>query len=124
MSEPDLEPTPSPTDPDAASGPREKLRAGRKEAALRKERIFERLVEGASYLAIAREENCSVQWVRRIVAEALSARDVDPPEQFAQLQIARLNHALNVANAYMIKGKLAAVHRYLKTVEQLDRYHE
>jgi hypothetical protein len=117
------EPAPAPTDPRAASRRRKKLRAGRKEAALRRERILERLVEGGSYLAIASEENCSVQWVRRIVAEALSARDIDPPAHFARLQIARLNHALSIANVHMLEGRLAAVDRYLKIVEQLDRYH-
>jgi hypothetical protein len=35
--------------------------AGRKQAALRKERIFKRLVEGGSYLAIARLQDCSVR---------------------------------------------------------------
>ena len=57
-----------------ANRPRERRRAGRREAALRKHRIFARLAEGRSHAAIAREENCSLQWIRRIIAEALQAR--------------------------------------------------
>jgi hypothetical protein len=123
MPEPDVELAPAPAESGAAKAPRKKRRAGRKQAALRKERIFERLIKGGSYLAIAREENCSIQWVRRIVAEALRSRAVDPPAEFAQLQIARLNQALNVAHSYMINGELAAMDRYLKTIKHLDRYH-
>jgi len=38
-----------------ANRPRERRRAGRREAALRKHRIFARLAEGRSHAAIARE---------------------------------------------------------------------
>jgi hypothetical protein len=95
----------------------------RKATAKRRERIFARLVCGASFVAIAREENCTVRWVRKVVAEALAAREVDQSGPYAQLQIARLSHALEVAEAFMINGDLAGMDRYVKIVEQLDRYY-
>jgi hypothetical protein len=107
----------------AAHRPRERRRAGRREAALRKQRIFERLAAGRSHAAIAREENCTVQWIRRIIAEALQARDADPFEEFRKLQVARLSLALKVGHKALMDGDLAAVDPYLKTVKALDRYH-
>jgi hypothetical protein len=106
-----------------ANRPRERRRAGRREAALRKHRIFARLAEGRSHAAIAREENCSLQWIRRIIAEALQAREADPFEEFRKLQVARLSLALQVGHQALMEGKLAAIDPYLKTVKALDRYH-
>jgi hypothetical protein len=103
--------------------PRERRRAGRREAALRKQRVFERLAEGRPHAAIAREESCSVQWIRRIIAEALQGREADPFEQFRKLQIARLSLALKVGHQALMDGKLAAIDPYLKTIKALDRYH-
>jgi hypothetical protein len=106
-----------------ANRPRERRRAGRREAALRKHRIFARLAEGRSHAAIAREENCSLQWIRRIIAEALQAREADPFEEFRKLQVARLSLALQVGHQALMDGRLAAIDPYLKTVKALDRYH-
>ena len=109
--------------PGAAHRPRERRRAGRREAALRKQRIFERLAVGRSHAAIARDENCSVQWIRRIIAEALQAREADPFEEFRKLQVARLSLALKVGYKALIDGDLAAIDPYLRTIKALDRYH-
>jgi hypothetical protein len=49
---PEPEPAFSPLDPRAANPQRESLGTGRGQLGLRKERIFERLVEGGSYLAL------------------------------------------------------------------------
>jgi hypothetical protein len=107
----------------AANRPHERRRAGKRETGLRKHRIFERLAEGRSHATIAREENCSVQWIRRIIAEALQGREADPFEEFRKLQVARLSLALKVGHQALMDGKLAAVDPYLKTIKALDRYH-
>jgi Mor family transcriptional regulator len=109
--------------PGAIHRPRERRRAGRKETALRKYRVLDRLAAGGSHAAIAREENCSIQWIRRIIAEALQSREADPFEEFRKLQIARLSLALKVGHQALMDGKLAAIDPYLKTVKALDRYH-
>jgi Mor family transcriptional regulator len=119
-----LEPASSPSSSGpAANRPRERRRAGKREAASRKHRIFERLAEGGSHAAIAQEENCSIQWIRRIIAETLQGREADPFEEFRKLQVARLSLALNVGYKALMEGKLAAVDPYLKTIKALDRYH-
>jgi hypothetical protein len=101
---------------------RGKRLAARRDAAERKLRIFARLTAGDSYLAIAKDENCSVRRVRAIDAEALEKREIDPLGQFAQLQIARLNDALYVAHTKMVRGDLQGLDRLLRVVDQLDRY--
>jgi hypothetical protein len=117
-------PDPSAACPDRdAEIPRKRPRASRKQTARRRERIFFRLVEGASYLTIAREEKCSVHRVREIVAQAVAAQAAQPPAEFVRLQIARLNDAVAVSHAKMLTGSLQAVDRLVKVVEQLDRYH-
>jgi hypothetical protein len=119
-----LEPASSPSSSGpAANRPRERRRAGKREAASRKHRIFERLAEGGSHAAIAREENCSIQWIRRIIAETLQGREADPFEEFRKLQVARLSLALKVGHEALMDGKPAAVDPYLKTIKALDRYH-
>jgi hypothetical protein len=114
------------TEAQIASRARNRLRgrrlAARRDAAERKLRIFARLTAGDSYLAIAKDENCSARRVRAIVAEALEKREIDPLGQFAQLQIARLNDALYVAHTKMIRGDLQGLDRLLRVVDQLDRY--
>jgi len=68
-------------------------------------------------------QNCSLQWIRRIIAEALQAREADPFEEFRKLQVARLSLALQVGHQALMDGRLAAIDPYLKTVKALDRYH-
>src|SRR5271156_1993966 len=53
--------------------------------------------DGLTVAHIAREEGLSVQRIRRIIAEMLESREIDPPAGFVQLQIARLSEAMIVA---------------------------
>ena len=71
--------------------------APRRATADRRLRILERLTTGLTVAHIAREEGLSVQRIRRIIAEMLESREIDPPAGFVQLQIARLSEAMIVA---------------------------
>ena len=97
--------------------------AARRATAARKLRIVEQLAAGMSVARIAQAENCSIRRVRRIIAETLEQREIDPPAGFVQLQIARLNDAMMVAHTRMIEGDLRAMDRLVKLVGELDRYH-
>ena len=94
-----------------------------RESAARNERIFGNLVLGMTHAAIARHENCSLQTVRQTIARELASRRVDPAEDYAKLQIERLNGALAAAHGKMLDGDMAGLDRVLKVVAELDRYH-
>ena len=97
--------------------------APRRATADRRLRILERLTTGLGVAHIAREEGLSVQRIRRIIAEMLESREIDPPAGFVQLQIARLSEAMIVARTMMMEGDLHAMDRLIKLTGELDRYH-
>ena len=94
------------------------------ELAIRRDRIFARLLEGQPYQAIAAAEAITPRRVRKIVQEALQKDNVHPKRDFILVQIARLEGALRLIEQKMAEGKLNAVDRLVKVLEQLDRYHE
>src|SRR5450755_658334 len=95
----------------------------RRATAERRLRILERLTTGLTVAHIAREEGLSVQRIRRILADMLESREIDPPAGFVQLQIARLSEAMIVARTMMMEGDLQAMDRLIKLTRELDRYH-
>jgi hypothetical protein len=97
--------------------------APRRATADRRLRILERLTTGLTVAHIARAEGLSVQRVRRIIADMLESREIDPPAGFVQLQIARLSEAMIVARTMMMEGDLHAMDRLIKLAGELDRYH-
>jgi hypothetical protein len=95
----------------------------RRATAERTLRILERLTAGASVAAVACAEGLTHRRVRQLVAAMLAERAVDPPRGFVPLQVGRLNDAMTVAHAKMMKGDLQALDRVVKIVGELDRYH-
>jgi transposase-like protein len=106
-------------------------RARQREAALerrlataeRRQTLFELVVSGHSYEAIARETGLSPSALRRDVAKAIAARRIEAPERYVHLQVARIEKALVAADAAIERGDVRAVSQYLKIVAALDRYH-
>jgi hypothetical protein len=119
----DPESTPSQAEARARSRRRKLMRERRQDRAARKERIFDKLVQGVPHAAIARYEKCSIHTVRQTIARELASRRIEPAGDFAKLQIARLNDALMVVHDKMLEGDMAGVDRLLKVVAELDRYH-
>ena len=97
--------------------------APRRATADRRLRILERLTTGLTVAHIAREEGLSVQRIRRIIADMLESREIDPPAGFVQLQIARLSEAMIVARTMMMDGDLQAMERLIKLTRELDPYY-
>jgi hypothetical protein len=93
------------------------------ELAIRRDRIFARMLEGRSYLEIAAAEAITPRRVRQIIQDALQKDNVNPQNDFVLVQIARLEVALRVIEQKMAEGKLGAVDRLVKVLERLDRYH-
>src|SRR5208283_3212152 len=85
--------------------------------------IFEALAAGWSVEQIADLRKVSPRTVRREVDRALDQRRLDAPDRYAQLQVARLNKALRLADASIDQGDLRAIGALVKVVRALDRYH-
>ncbi len=102
---------------------REATRARREATAERRQTLFELIVSGHSYEAIARETGLSPSALRRDGGKAIAARQIEAPERYVHLQVARIEKALLAADAAIERGDVRAVTQYLKVVAALDRYH-
>ena len=102
---------------------REATRARRLATAERRRTVFELVVSGHSYEAIARETGLSPSALRRDIDKALAARAIEAPQRHVHLQVARIEKALLAADAAIERGEVRAVSQYLKAVAALDRYH-
>lgn len=91
------------------------------EARIRAQRIFARLMAGQSVRAVAESEALSVRRVQQIVRERLDRRNANPAEDFALLQIARLERALDLIGAQLDSGKPSAAHAFVRILDHLNR---
>ena len=98
-------------------------RERREQKALRRKTVFELIASGYSYDQVATKLDLSVAAVRREVDRALAARDIDPPQRYVGLQLARLNKALLVVDLAMEDGDLRSISALIKVMGELDRYH-
>jgi hypothetical protein len=87
----------------------------------RAQRIFARLLGGESMRAIAASENLSLRRVQQIVREQLDRRNANPADDFALLQIARLERALDLIGAQIDAGKPSAAHAFVRILDHLNR---
>ena len=87
----------------------------------RAQRIFARLVGGESMRAIATSESLSVRRVQQIVRDQLDRRNSNPADDFALLQIARLERALDLIGGQIDAGKPSAAHAYVRILDHLNR---
>jgi hypothetical protein len=113
-------------DPKLTSERARKRAAGklRREALIkRREAYFDLLVSGYSIEQIACHTKTSVSAVRRAVGQALAKRQLDAPEDYARLQVARLSKALRCADVSLEKGDLKAIAPFVKVVRELNLYH-
>jgi|HubBroStandDraft_6_1064221.scaffolds.fasta_scaffold110376_2 hypothetical protein len=87
----------------------------------RAQRIFARLMGGESMRAIAASENLSLRRVQQIVREQLDRRNANPADDFALLQIARLERALDLIGGQIDAGKPSAAYAYARILDHLNR---
>ena len=71
--------------------------------------------------AIAASESLSVRRVQQIVREQLDRRNANPADDFALLQIARLERALDLIGAQIDAGKPSAAHAFVRILDHLNR---
>jgi len=90
--------------------------------ALRLQRIFARLQEGASYQDIAAEERLSRESLRQIMRAATARATARPDHK--KMQFARLEPALRLASRGVAAGDAKAIPPLIKLVDRLDHYCE
>ena len=99
------------------------VRARKAAPARRGPKILAALVAGASVDAIAEREGLSRKRVETMLRDELRRRWVAPAEDYARLQIVRLEAMSAKLAAKAEKGELPAIDRMLKILDRLDRYH-
>ena len=97
-------------------------RSKRKRATLA-ERVLASLIAGAGVDEISAAEQLTRKRTEDILRQGLRSRWVAPAEEFARLQIARLERMIAKLVDRLQKGDLEAIDRALKIVDRLDRYH-
>jgi hypothetical protein len=105
-------PLPRPTD----------ARAARLERFWREQRIVDYLNRGVSVAEIAARIGVGEKRTRAVIRDILARRMPHTPEEFAAIQMSRLNEALLVAFSAMSTINLKAVDQVVKIVRELDRY--
>jgi hypothetical protein len=90
----------------------------------RAQRVLASLIAGAGVDEIASTERLTPKRTESILRQELRNRWVAPAEDFARLQIARLEQMiLKLLERLQSGGDLKAIDRALKIVDRLDRYH-
>jgi hypothetical protein len=98
-------------------------RAGRRAKFERERLIVDCLNRGVSAAEIARPIGVTEKRMRALTKEILARRMPAAPEDFAALQVSRLNEALLAAYGAMSAENLRAVALVVRIVRELDRYH-
>jgi hypothetical protein len=89
----------------------------------RAQRVLASLIAGAGVADISTVEKLPRKRTEDILRQELRSRWVAPAEEFARLQIARLEQMILKLLKRIQKGELEAIDRALKIVDRLDRYH-
>ena len=86
--------------------------------------IYAAMMDGRSLREIAEAEGPGVRRIQQIVAEELARCKGDPANDYAVLQIARLEQAQELLGAKIDAGEAAAVPAFLRVIEQLSKLAE
>jgi hypothetical protein len=89
----------------------------------RAQRILASLIAGAGVDEIGAAERLTRKRTESILRQELRNRWVAPTEDFARLQIARLEQMLLKLLDRLQNGDLKAIDRAIRIVDRLDRYH-
>ena len=89
----------------------------------RAQRILASLIAGAGVDEIGAGERLTRKRTESILRQELRNRWVAPAEDFARLQIARLEQMLLKLLDRLQDGDLKAIDRAIRIVDRLDRYH-
>ena len=86
-------------------------------------RILAALLTGASVEKIAEKQAISPKRVEKLLRDELHKQWIAPAQDYARIQVARLETMLAKLTAKAEKGDIAAIDRILRVLDRLDRYH-
>jgi hypothetical protein len=89
----------------------------------RAQRVLASLIAGAGVDEISAAEQLTRKRTENLLRQELRNRWMAPAEEFARLQVARLEHMILQLLERIQAGDLKAIDRALKIVDRLDRYH-
>jgi hypothetical protein len=89
----------------------------------RAQRVLASLIAGAGVDEISTTERLTRKRTESILRQELRNRWIAPADDFAKLQIARLEQMILKLIDRLQDGDLKAIDRALKIVDRLDRYH-
>ena len=85
--------------------------------------VLAAVINGLSLSEIAAAENLTPKKVERTIREELRKRWIAPAQDYARLQIARLEMIAVQLKEKAMRGDLPTIDRLLKVLDRLDRYH-
>ena len=103
-------------DPNSPAGPK-------RARSTRAQKVLASLIAGVGLDEIGAAERLTRKRTESILRQELRNRWVAPAEDFARLQIARLEQMLLKLLERLQNGDLEAIDRAVKIVDRLDRYH-
>lgn len=85
--------------------------------------VLAAMINGANLTEIATSEQLSPKVVENMLRKELRQRWIAPAQDYARLQIARLESIATQLKEKSKNGDLPTIDRLLKVMDRLDRYH-
>lgn len=85
--------------------------------------VLAALINGVALDEIAKTENFTLKRVEKLLRDELRKRWIAPAQDYARLQIARLEVIAAPLKDKAKSGDLPTIDRLLKVMDRLDRYH-
>jgi hypothetical protein len=85
--------------------------------------VLAAMINGVSLTDIAKSEHMNLKRVEKTLRDELRKRWIAPAQDYARLQIARLEAIANQLKEKSKNGDLPTIDRLLKVMDRLDRYH-
>jgi hypothetical protein len=85
--------------------------------------VLAAMISGVSLEEISQTRKLTNKRVEKVLRDELQKRWIAPAQDFARLQIARLEAIAVVLKEKVTQGDLPTIDRLLKVLDRLDRYH-
>lgn len=85
--------------------------------------VLAAMINGVALAEIAQTEQMNLKRVEKLLRDELRKRWIAPAQDYARLQIARLESLATQLKEKSRDGDLPTIDRLLKVMDRLDRYH-
>src|ERR1700710_658170 len=97
--------------------------ARKRASAARRRALLAAMINGVSLEEITEREKITPKRLEKMLRDELRKRWIAPAQDYARLQIARLEALAAQLKEKSKKGDLPTIDRLLKVLDRLDRYH-